>query len=135
MNIDDCWMLANRSESGHLQYDPQTFPNGMKSVGDYIHSLGLKFGIYESSGTMTCQKRAGSLNYEEVDAQDFADWGVDYLKLDNCYHDDTPAVERYGRMRDALEKTGREIFFSICNWGEEDVDLWGNATGNSWRTT
>lgn len=107
----------------------------MKALGDYIHGLGLKFGIYESAGTNTCQGRAGSLGFEKIDAQDFADWGVDYLKYDNCYNDHVPATTRYGDMRDALLATGRPIFYSICNWGEEEVGRWGNSTGNSWRTT
>lgn len=70
-----------------------------------------------------------------VDAQDFADWGVDYLKYDNCFNERVPAKKRYMDMRDALNATGRPIFYSICSWGEEDVALWGNTTGNSWRTT
>ena len=107
----------------------------MKALGDYIHSLGLKYGIYESAGTYTCQKRAGSLGYEAIDAQDFADWGVDYLKYDNCYNEHVPATKRYTDMRDGLLATGRPIFYSICNWGEEGVGSWGNSTGNSWRTT
>ena len=86
INIDDCWNLEERDANGHQQADPKAFPNGMKSVGDYIHSLGLKFGIYSSAGNWTCEGRAGSLYYEEVDAQDFADWGVDYFKYDNCYN-------------------------------------------------
>ncbi len=112
-------MTADRTADGHYQADPVTFPNGMKAVGDYIHSLGLKFGIYTSAGTMTCQRKAGSLYHEKVDAQDFADWGVDYLKYDNCYNDGVPGLTRYTDMRDALNATGRPIFYSICSWGEE----------------
>ena len=115
--------------------DPQSFPSGMKSVGDYIHSLGLKYGVYSSAGNFTCQGRAGSLYFEDIDAADFASWGVDYLKYDNCYNQGVPAIERYPRMRDALNKTGRPIFYSVCNWGLEYTTLWGPETGNSWRTT
>lgn len=97
------------------------FPSGMKVIGDYVHDHGLKFGIYSSAGTMTCAKRAGSLYYEEKDAQDFADWGVDYLKYDNCFNDSIPATTRYPAMRDALKATGRDIFYSTCNWGEEQT--------------
>jgi alpha-galactosidase len=107
----------------------------MKGMGDYIHSKGLKFGIYSSAGVWTCEGKAGSLNYEDVDAKDFASWGVDYLKYDNCFNEGVLAIIRYPAMRDALNKTGRPIFYSICNWGEENVGLWGNTTGNSWRTT
>jgi len=135
VNIDDCWMLADRSADGHMQPDPVTFPNGMRTVGDYIHSLGLKYGIYSSAGTLTCQERAASLDFEEVDALDWASWGVDYLKYDNCFNQGRDAEERYTRMRDALNATGRPIFYSICNWGASRVALWGNLTGNSWRTT
>lgn len=104
--------------------DPNTFPNGMKVIGDYLHSKGLKFGIYSSAGTMTCQRRAGSLGYEVVDASDYAAWGVDYLKYDNCYNNDIKAEVRYPAMRDALLATGRPIFYSICNWGEEETWKW-----------
>lgn len=107
----------------------------MKSLGDYLHSKGLKFGLYSSAGTMTCEKRAGSLGHEEMDAADYASWGVDYLKYDNCFNDNVPATIRYPAMRDALNKTGRPIFYSICNWGEEDTINWGQEVGNSWRTT
>ena len=86
VNIDDCWNLADRDAQGHQQVDTTAFPSGMKALGDYIHSKGLLFGIYSSAGTMTCQKRAGSLDFEVVDAEDWASWGVDYLKYDNCYN-------------------------------------------------
>lgn len=86
----------------------------MKPLGDYIHQNGLKFGIYSSAGTMTCAKRAGSLYHESIDAQDFADWGVDYLKYDNCYNDSITGLIRYPTMRDALKATGRPIFYSLC---------------------
>ena len=107
----------------------------MKPVGDYIHDLGLKFGIYSSAGTQTCAGRMGSLYHEETDAADFASWGVDYLKYDNCFNDSVPAITRYPAMRDALAKTGRPIFYSLCNWGEEHTWQWAPGTGNSWRTT
>ena len=87
INIDDCWNLENRTADGHMQVDETRFPLGMKAMGDFIHGLGLKFGIYSSAGTYTCQGRAGSLNHEEVDAADFASWEVDLLKYDNCYNE------------------------------------------------
>lgn len=115
--------------------DPETFPSGMKALADKIHDMGLKFGLYSSAGTYTCQVRAGSLGYEEVDARDWASWGVDYLKYDNCFNRNVPAIERYPAMRDALLNSGRDIFYSICNWGLEETVEWGPKTGNSWRTT
>jgi len=84
VNVDDCWLTENRTADGHLQADPETFPSGIKNLSDYVHSKGLLFGIYNSAGTKTCAGRAGSLFHEEIDAQDWADWGVDYLKYDNC---------------------------------------------------
>ena len=111
----------------------------MKHLADYMHSKDLKFGLYSSAGTMTCEGRAGGLYYEKEDAEDYAAWGVDYLKYDNCFNDNVPALQRYPVMRDALNKTtsetGRPIFYSICNWGEEDTISWAADVGNSWRTT
>lgn len=107
----------------------------MKSVGDAIHDKGLKFGIYSSAGTMTCAKRPGSLDYEEMDAQDYASWGVDYLKYDNCYNLGISSFDRYTKMSQALKNSGRDIFFSICNWGNENISEWAFEYANSWRTT
>lgn len=135
VNLDDCWHETERDSMGHLVPDREHFPSGMKTVGDYIHDKGLKFGIYSSAGTLTCAGRAGSLYHEETDAADFASWGVDYLKYDNCFNDSVPAIIRYPTMRDALDKTGRPIFYSLCNWGEEHTWQWAPQTGNSWRTT
>ena len=84
LNLDDCWQQAERTADGHIQVS-EKFPSGMKALADYVHDRGLKFGLYSSAGTMTCQKRAGSLYYENIDAEDYASWGVDYLKYDTCY--------------------------------------------------
>jgi alpha-galactosidase len=135
VNIDDCWNLKERDANGHIQADPAAFPSGMKAMGDYIHGKGLKFGIYSSAGTLTCEERAASLYNEQIDANDFAAWGVDYLKYDNCFNQGVPAIERYTRMHDALMNTGRDIFYSICNWGMEYTYQWAPKIGNSWRTT
>lgn len=135
LNIDDCWLLKDRDNNGHMIVDPVKFPLGMREMGDYIHSLGLKFGLYNSAGTMTCQELAGGLTYEQTDASDYASWGVDYFKYDNCYNLNIPGQLRYPAMRDALNKTGRPIYYSLCSWGTDEVWQWGNATGNSWRTT
>jgi alpha-galactosidase len=135
LNIDDCWLLEKRDSNNHVIVDPIKFPKGMKDMGDYLHSLGLYFGLYNSAGTMTCQRRAGSLTFEQLDAADLASWGVDYFKYDNCYNLDLPGPSRYNAMRDALARTGRPIYYSLCSWGTDEVWKWGNGTGNSWRTT
>jgi alpha-galactosidase len=137
INIDDCWQ-SSRHPNGTIIPDPVAFPHGIKSLADYAHSKGLKFGLYSDAGYYTCEKRPGSLGYEEIDAKTYAEWGVDYLKYDNCYNNDTKGMEsivRYTKMRDALQKTGRNIFYSLCSWGKDNVSMWGNNIGNSWRTT
>ncbi len=137
VNIDDCWMAPERDWMGRLQPDPERFPNGIDALADYVHARGLKLGIYSSAGSVTCQGYPASLGYERVDAQTFAEWGVDYLKYDNCGdHDGKSAQERYKAMGDALEATGRDIVYSLCEWGYNDPELWGNDVGaNVWRTT
>lgn len=115
--------------------DPVHFKDGIKPIADYVHDKGLKFGLYSSAGTKTCAGRAGSLGYETQDANDYASWGVDYLKYDNCYNKGVNATKRYKDMGDALKATGREIFYSLCNWGNENVTDWAYTTSNSWRTT
>ena len=134
INLDDCWQ-KDRDEDKKILPDYETFPNGIKPLVDYAHEKGLLFGLYSSAGTLTCERRPGSLGYEEIDAQTYAEWGVDYLKYDNCFNQDKPSKERYPPMRDALNKTGRPIFYSLCQWGEEKVATWGKDVGNSWRTT
>ena len=120
VNLDDCWH-GERAADGTIQPDPQRFPSGMKALGDYLHERGLKFGIYTSAGTKTCNKQGGfpgGLGHEEQDAKLFASWGVDYLKYDNCNNQGVDAKQRYRKMRDALKKTGRPIVFSLCEWGQ-----------------
>ncbi|MFK0296561.1 NEW3 domain-containing protein [Streptomyces sp. NPDC090442] len=135
VNIDDCWMGKSRDSSGSLVPDSTKFPHGIRGVADYAHARGLKLGIYESAGTMTCAGYPGSLGHERQDAKTFAAWGVDYLKYDNCNNMGIAARQRYQAMGDALAKTGRPIVYSLCNWGEEDVPSWGASIGNLWRTT
>jgi alpha-galactosidase len=141
VNIDDCWLEKSRSADGHLVPDPTKFPDGIKGTADYVHSLGLKLGIYEDAGTETCAGYPGSYGHETTDAQDFADWGVDYLKYDNCNTEPGTAdtqqeyIDRYTRMRDALAATGRPIVFSLCEWGNFDPASWAGDVGNLWRTT
>jgi len=135
LNLDDCWEASARNSSGQLWGNPNNFPSGMKSLGDYIHSKGLKYGIYSDAGYKTCAGNPASLGYETVDANTFASWGVDYLKYDNCNTDGTPPEKRYPPMRDALNASGRPIFFSMCEWGVDNPATWAGPVGNSWRTT
>jgi alpha-galactosidase len=136
VNVDDCWAAPERDASGRLTAHPVRFPSGIKALADYVHARGLRLGIYTSAGTQTCAKTMpGALDHEETDAQTFADWGVDYLKYDNCNNQGRPALERYTKMRDALRKTGRKIVLSICEWGENKPWEWGADVGHLWRTT
>ncbi|PWZ14647.1 Alpha-galactosidase 3 [Zea mays] len=121
VNIDDCWSYVKRGKQDQLLPDPKTFPSGIKALADYVHGKGLKLGIYSDAGKFTCQVRPGSLGHENDDAAIFASWGIDYLK--------------YPPMRDALNSTGRQIFYSLCEWGQYDPALWAGKVGNSWRTT
>ncbi|XP_022725468.1 alpha-galactosidase-like [Durio zibethinus] len=136
INLDDCWGELNRDSRGNLVPKASTFPSGIKALADYVHSKGLKLGIYSDAGTQTCSKTMpGSLGHEEQDAKSFALWGVDYLKYDNCANTGISPKERYRKMSKALLDSGRPIFFSLCEWGEEDPATWAPGIGNSWRTT
>ena len=166
LSIDDCWVDAKRNASGFLQPSrdfadvsaiSRSSGSSMRALSDYVHSRGLKFGLYQSAGTMTCQQRAGSLGYEWIDAQTFADWKIDLLKYDDCFHEgfsqvekdsarrfpfDGPPILRYPLMAMALNKTGRNISY-YCNfpwqlWGSRNDAAMGGAWVaefcNSWRT-
>ncbi|MCW2903217.1 MAG: alpha-galactosidase [Streptosporangiaceae bacterium] len=137
VNLDDCWALPQRGSDGNLQPDPVRFPKGIKAVADYVHSKGLKMGIYSSAGTKTCDSKGlpGGLGHEQRDANLWASWGIDYLKYDNCNNQGVDAQQRYTAMRDALKKTGRNILYAICEWGQNKPWLWAKDAGNSWRTT
>ncbi|MEU6377060.1 NPCBM/NEW2 domain-containing protein [Streptomyces sp. NPDC046909] len=137
VNLDDCWALPARDADGKLVPDPARFPNGIKAVADYVHAKGLKFGIYTSAGTKTCDSAGfpGALGHEYSDARQFADWGVDYLKYDNCNNQGVDAKLRYTTMRDALKATGRPIVYSICEWGQNKPWEWASDVGHLWRTT
>ncbi|XP_068647023.1 alpha-galactosidase 1-like [Aristolochia californica] len=136
VNIDDCWAESERDHHGNLVARNSTFPSGMKALADYVHSKGLKLGIYSDAGYRTCSgTMPGSLGYEELDAKIFASWGIDYLKYDNCNNDGSKPTVRYPVMTHALMKSGRSIFFSLCEWGDMHPALWGAQVGNSWRTT
>lgn len=136
VNIDDCWAELSRDDKGTFVAKKSTFPSGIKALADYVHSKGLKLGIYSDAGYKTCSgKMPGSLGHEEHDAQTFASWGIDYLKYDNCYNGGLKPTVRYPVMTHALMKTNRPIFFSLCEWGDMHPALWGFGVGNSWRTT
>ncbi len=131
--IDDCWQ-AGRDEQGTIIPDPDKFPSGMKALADYIHSKGLKFGLYSDAGTKTCKGLPGSRGYEYQDARTYAAWGVDFLKYDWCHHSTQDARASYTLMRDALYAAGRPVLFSICEWGENEPWLWAPKVGHMWRT-
>lgn len=135
--IDDCWSLRERDKDGNLVADPKKFPNGMKAVADYIHAKGLKFGMYSCAGTHTCAGYPGSFEHEFQDAATFAGWDVDYLKYDYCFKPRHMSGELlYKRMSLALKNCGRDILFSACNWGEDDVHHWIRESGaHSYRST
>ena len=132
--IDDCWQVA-RDRAGRIVADSVRFPGGMKPLADYVHSKGLKFGLYTDAGRQTCQGRPGTYNSEEIDARTYAEWGVDYVKEDWCHAEGLDAPAQYGKFREALAKAGRPIVFSICEWGSNRPWEWGPRTGNLWRTT
>ncbi|MDI5977836.1 glycoside hydrolase family 27 protein [Amycolatopsis magusensis] len=160
--VDDCWFDPNRDAQGNLRAHPAKFPSGMKALGDYIHSRGLKFGIYQVPTERTCAQRVGthpgstgSAGHEVQDATTFASWGVDYLKYDWCSPEGTrdEQVARFTLMRDAVRATGRPIVYSInpnsfhaitgatYDWGqvadlwrttEDLLDIWQNGNTNSY---
>ncbi|HEY0935948.1 MAG TPA: hypothetical protein VGD91_19680, partial [Trebonia sp.] len=135
VNIDDCWLQSSRSSSGQLQPDYTKFPDGISGTATYVHSLGLKLGIYEDGGTETCAGYPGSLGHETTDANTFASWGVDYLKYDNCNAGSESPQTRDTAMSKALAATGRSILFSLCEWGQDSPWTWGPSISNMWRTT
>ena len=128
--IDDCWSEKQRDSNGKLVPDHWKFPEGIKPVADYVHSKGLKFGMYSCAGTHTCGGHPGSFEHEFDDAETFAEWGVDYLKYDYCYKPDyIPGEILYKRMSTALRNCGRDIMFSACNWGNDNVYKWIRESG------
>ena len=156
--LDDCWQNMQRSPNGSLVANSTKFPDGIKAVSDRIHDMGLMFGMYSSAGMYTCAQYPASLGYETIDAQTFADWGVDYLKYDNCYNQGQEGTsklsfDRYNAMSQALNKTGmslalfamvphycidltlagRSIHYGMCNWGKDYPWNWAQTMANSWR--
>jgi alpha-galactosidase len=133
--LDDGWMAKQRDSAGNLVPDPVKFPHGIKALADYIHSKGLKFGLYNCAGTETCAGYPGTRGYEYQDARNYASWDVDYLKYDWCNTAGINAKEAYTTMSKALRKTGRPIVFSLCEWGSNKPWEWAAAVGQLWRTT
>lgn len=150
VNLDDCWHDRRGRDplSLRLRADPLRFPSGMAALGEYLHGLNLQFGIYTDRGTRTCAGMPGSLGFEELDAATFAEWGVDFVKEDNCYSSAGPddlnsLFHQYRVFRNALNRTGRPIFFSVCGGGDNGIfanlsyyatDSRGGADlANSWR--
>ena len=135
VNIDDTWESRERDAEGNIGTDPTRFPSGIKALADYVHSKGLKLGIYSDAGTRTCAGYPGSGGHEEQDAKSYAAWGVDYLKYDWCNTQGLQAPAAYKKMSDALRATGRPILFSLCEWGNSKPWTWAKGVGQSWRTT
>ncbi|GLB42416.1 putative melibiase [Lyophyllum shimeji] len=149
VNIDVGLLVEqDESRSGRIIPDPTKFPNGISGLADQIHALGLKIGIYSDAGTATCAGYPGSLGNETIDAATFSDWGIDYLKYDNCnvpanWTDSTSppggdwynsnSALRYRQMGDALAAQPRPIQYELCIWGRANVWEWGARVGHSWR--
>jgi alpha-galactosidase len=135
--LDDGWMAEARDVNGNLVGDPNKFPNGMKAVGDYIHSKGLKFGIYEDRGHLTCQQLPGSFEHEQADMDIFASWGVDYIKMDSCFAENNGrlSTEDYRLYRECIEKTGRPMVLSISDFGNGAWAWDGKEFAQLWRTS
>lgn len=132
--IDDCWQI-DRDVNGNILADSVKFPSGIKALADYIHSKGLKFGLYSCAGSKTCQGRPGSRGYQFQDALQYAKWGVDYLKYDWCHDEGQNAKAAYKTMSDALKACGRPIILSICEWGDNKPWEWAKGVGHLWRIT
>ncbi len=138
--IDDCWQTRRRKD-GNLRIRRDIFPGGMRALADYVHSLGLKLGIYTCAGRWTCQRYAGSYKKAERDAELFAEWNIDFVKVDWCFSqrpfvlEDLDAPAAYAQWRDAVVRTGRPMVLSICEWGKTKPWEWATTVGHMWRTT
>jgi alpha-galactosidase len=135
--IDDGWQ-GGRDNRNNIIPDPIKFPGGIKALADYVHSKGLGLGIYSDAAQLTCAGYTASFDFEMQDAKTFASWGIDYLKYDYCYapSDSNTAKIRYKKMAEALKACGRNIVFSICEWGERQPWHWAAGVGGQlWRTT
>lgn len=133
--IDDTWSKMQREPDGSIEADPVKFPSGIKALADYVHSKGMKLGIYSCAGMKTCGGYPGGWGHEFQDARTYASWGIDYLKYDWCDHGTANARDAYKRMSEALRAAGRPIVFSLCEWGENKPWEWAEPIGHLWRTT
>ncbi|HEV8535518.1 MAG TPA: glycoside hydrolase family 27 protein [Candidatus Limnocylindria bacterium] len=133
--IDDGWMAPERDRNGDLVADPQKFPHGIAALAERVHRLGLRFGIYTDAGTNTCQGLPASLGYEFRDARRFAEWGVDYLKVDWCHAEGMGPRALYTKWAMALRAAKRPIVLSICEWGRSRPWEWAGTVGHLWRTS
>lgn len=144
--LDDCYQAKRRDHRGRIQTHPHRFPSGIKGLADQIHDLGLKFGLYSVPGTLTCAQQyddyngddLGSLNREQIDADSFVEWGVDYLKYDWCrahLNDGLIAGPTFRKMADALKKANADIVYSISEYGLFEPHKWAPEFCNLWRTT
>lgn len=135
--LDDGWMASSRDSNGNLVADPNKFPSGMKAIGDYIHSKGLKFGIYEDRGHWTCQQLPGSFEHEQADMNKFASWGVDYIKMDSCFAENNGRLSSvdYALYRNCITKTGRPMVLSISDFGNGAWTWGGEEMAQLWRTS
>ena len=134
--MDDRWQADSRAADGKPLPNPTRFPNGLKSVADYVHSNGMKFGIYTDAAGKTCAGAFGTYGYEVIDANQYAEWGVDVVKCDYCFapEDVESAKTRYKAFGDALKNSGRNIMLYICEWGPREPWKWGAEVGGScWR--
>lgn len=134
--MDDFWEADARVD-GKLTWDKKKFPKGIPALADYVHSKGLKLGIYSCAGSQTCGGKPASYGYEDEDAKTFASWKIDFLKYDNCFIPPGASSQGlYKRMGQALRNSGRDILFSMCEWGQNKSWEWGaNVGGHMWRTT
>ena len=133
--VDDCWMKSERDDEGHLVADEERFDGGISDLSESIVSQGFKFGLFATAGEKTCKGGAGSLDNEAIDAADFKNWHVDYLKYDNCHNKFRSPQERFSAMQRALNETEKRVFFAVCNRGRDQVAQWAPQLANSWRTT
>ncbi|KAK0461995.1 alpha-galactosidase/alpha-n-acetylgalactosaminidase [Desarmillaria tabescens] len=136
ITLDGGWSALNRTDRGQRQPNPESFPNGIKPLVDYVHSKGLKVGIYSDAGLLDCGFAPGSYGYEDEDIATFAEWGIDFLKYDNCggFHANVePPQVRFGRMRDAISRSNRGMLYSMCQWGSQFPWFWADAVGHTYR--
>ncbi|KAK7432209.1 hypothetical protein QQZ08_001154 [Neonectria magnoliae] len=147
VTVDCGWPAKDRNSEGELQWNEKLFPSGGKALGEFIHGLGLKFGLYSGAGYLQCGSTdlPASLGYEDIDAESFAKWGGDTLKYDNCYatsktvmvdadSEEAQSPSRFRKMAASLDLVNRDIAYYLCQWGiGYDVGEWASALANSWR--